>query len=134
LPKVSQNTNAVPSLKVITKGESFFEIYEPLESLEDLLLRTNAKIDLYTYELFKEIYCNKCVLSLTHTLILNVCLTMSMHGLLTSTQHLDKTLEPLNWIRVCPSHHNKHSHERSHVQYCESCKYTTFMTQTRPSF
>jgi hypothetical protein len=30
-------------------------------------------------------------------LILNVCLTMCMHGLYTSTQHLDETLELLNW-------------------------------------
>ncbi len=47
-------------------------------------------------------YCNERVLSLTQMLILNVCLTMSMHGLRTS-KHLDQTLEPLNWITVCHS-------------------------------
>ncbi len=50
-----------------------------------------------------QFYCNQHVLSITLTLFLNVCLTMSMHGLYTSTQHLGKTLELLNWIRVCPS-------------------------------
>ncbi len=65
------------------------------------------------------IYYNKRVLSLTHTPILNVCLTMSMHGLPSSTQHLDQTLEPLNWIRVCPSRPNEYSRKRSHVLYCD---------------
>jgi hypothetical protein len=67
------------------------------------------------------IYCNKRILLLTHTLILNVCVTMSMHGFHTSTQHLDETLEPLNYIRVHPSCCHKHSHKRSHVLYCVSC-------------
>ncbi len=74
-------------------------------------------------------YCNKRVLSLTHTLILNLCLTMSMHGLYKSTQHLDETLEPLIWIRVRPSCHDNQSRKRSHVLYYVSCKiskYTTF--------
>ncbi len=82
-------------------------------------------------------YCNKCVLSLTHMLILNICLTMSMHGLYTTTQHPDKTLEPLNWTRVCPSCRDEHSHEGSHVLYYVSCnisKYTTFKPHTCPSF
>ncbi len=82
-------------------------------------------------------YCNKCVLSLTNTLVLNECLTVSMHGLYTSTQHLNKTLEPLNWIRVHPSHRDEHSCECSHVLYYVSCnisKYTTFKPHTRPSF
>jgi hypothetical protein len=54
-----------------------------------------------------------------------------------STQHLDETLEPLNWIRVCPYSHDEHSHKRSHVLYYVSCnisKYTTFKPHTRPSF
>jgi hypothetical protein len=40
-----------------------------------------------------------------------------MHGLYTSTQHLDETLEPLNWIRVRPSRRDEHSRERSPVMY-----------------
>ncbi len=82
-------------------------------------------------------YCNKHALSLTHTIILNVCLTTCMHGLYTSTQHLDETLEPLNWIRVCPSRRDEHSRKRSHVLYYVSCniiKYTTFKPHTCPSF
>jgi hypothetical protein len=82
-------------------------------------------------------YCNKRVFSLTHTLILNVCLTTSMHGLYMSTQHLDETLEPLNWIRVRTSRRDKHFCERSHVLYYVSCnisKYTTFKPHTSPSF
>ncbi len=47
-------------------------------------------------------YCIKDVLSLTHMLILDVRLTRSMHGLYTSTQHLEETLKPFNWIRVRP--------------------------------
>ncbi len=82
-------------------------------------------------------YCNKRVLSITHMLILNVCLTMCMHSLYTSTQHPNETLEPLNWIRVRPSCRDERSHEHSHVLYYVSCnisKYTTFKPQTRPSF
>jgi hypothetical protein len=52
-------------------------------------------IDCYLFQ-FLHYYCNKHVLSLTHMLILNVCLTTSLHGLYTSTQHLNETLEPLN--------------------------------------
>ncbi len=62
---------------------------------------------------------------------------MSMHGLYTSTQHLDETLEPLNWIRICPSHCDEHSSKHSHVLYYISCnisKYTTFKPHNRPSF
>ncbi len=59
-------------------------------------------------------YCNKRVLSLTHTLILNVCLPTCIHGLHISTQHLDETLEPLNWIRVRSSRCHEHFCERSH--------------------
>jgi hypothetical protein len=82
-------------------------------------------------------YCNKRVLSPKHMLILNVCLTTNMHGLYTSTQHLNKSLEPLNWIRVWPSRRDKHSRKHSHVLYyvsCNSSKYTTFKPHTRPSF
>ncbi len=82
-------------------------------------------------------YCNNHVLSLTHMFILNVCLTKSMHGLYTSTQHLDKTLEPLNWIRVRPSRCEEHSCKLSHVLYYVACnfrKYPTFKQHTRPSF
>ncbi len=60
-----------------------------------------------------------------------------MHGLYTSTQHLDETLEPLNWIRVRPSHRDKHSCEHSHVLYYVSCnmsKYMPFKPNTCPSF
>jgi hypothetical protein len=56
-------------------------------------------------------FCNKRVLLLTHTLILNVCLLTCMHSLHMKTQHLVKTLEPLNWIRVRPFCHYKHSQE-----------------------
>jgi hypothetical protein len=89
------------------------------------------KMDIFSW------YCNKCVFSLTHMLILNVCLTMSMHGLYTSTQHLDETLEPLNWIRVHHSCRDKHSCKLSHVLYYVSCKigkYVTFKPHTRPLF
>ncbi len=82
-------------------------------------------------------YCNKHVLSLTHMRSLNVWLTTSMHGLHTSTLHLNETPEPLNWIRVCPSHCNEHSCECSPVLYCVSrniCKYSTFKPLTHPSF
>jgi hypothetical protein len=60
-----------------------------------------------------------------------------MHGLYTSTQHLDKTLEPLNWIRVRPSRHDEHFCECSHVMYYDSCntsKYMTFKPHTCPLF
>ncbi len=83
------------------------------------------------------LYCNKCVLLLTHTLIFNLCVTTSMHGLHTSTQHHNETLEPLNWIRVRPSRCNEHSCKCSHVWYCVSCniiKYTTFKPLRSPSF
>jgi len=66
-----------------------------------------------------------------------ICLTTSMHGLYMSTQHLDETLEPLNWIRACPSCRDEHSCERWHVLYYVSCnirKYTTFKPHTRPLF
>jgi hypothetical protein len=101
----------------------------------------SVKVGCNFYFLCKSIvgrnYCNRCVLLLTHMLILNVCLTTSIHGLHTSMQHLDKTLEPLNWIRVCPSLCSEHAHKRSHVLHCVSCnisKYTTFNPHTRPSF
>jgi hypothetical protein len=48
-------------------------------------------------------------------------------------QYLDKTLEPLNWIRV----RDEHSCERSHVLYdvlSKISKYTTFKPHIRPSF
>ncbi len=73
-------------------------------------------------------YFNKRVLSLTHMLILNVYITTSMHGLYMSTQHLDETLEPLNWIRVLPSRRDKHSRKRSHVLYYVSCNISNYMT------
>jgi hypothetical protein len=60
-----------------------------------------------------------------------------MHGLYTSTQHFDETLEPLNWTRVRPSRRDEHSRERSPVMYSVECnisKYTTFKPRTRPSF
>ncbi len=50
----------------------------------------------------KKLYCNKHLLSVTHRLILDVCFKTHMHDLHLSTQHLNKTQEPLNWIRVCP--------------------------------
>jgi hypothetical protein len=62
---------------------------------------------------------------------------MSMHGLYTSAQHLDETLEPLNRIRVSPFRRDKHPCERSHVLYYVSCnisKHTTFKPHTHPSF
>ncbi len=101
----------------------------------------SVKVGCNFYFLCKSIvgrnYCNKCVLLLTHMLILNVCLTTSMHGLHTSTQHLDKTLKPLNWIRVCPSLCSEHTRKHSHVLHCVSCnisKYKTFNPHTCPSF
>ncbi len=60
-----------------------------------------------------------------------------MHGLYMSTQHLDEILEPLNWIRACPSCRDEHSCKHSHVLYYVSCninKYTTFKPHTCPSF
>ncbi len=88
-------------------------------------------------QLYQCTYCNYCVLSLTHMLILNVCLKTSMHSSDMSTQHLNETLDPVKWIRVCPSHRNEHSGKRSHVPYCVSCnicKYMTFKPHTHPSF
>ncbi len=79
----------------------------------------------------------KRVLSLTHKLILVVGITMSMHGLYMSTQHLNETLEPFYRIRVCHSRCDEHTCERSHVLYHVSCnisKYTTFKPYTYPHF
>ncbi len=66
-----------------------------------------------------ELYCKKRVLSLTHMLIFMCMLsTHGMHGLRTCTLHNNKTLEPLIWNRVCPSHFWEHTLKCSHVLYC----------------
>jgi hypothetical protein len=100
--------------------------------------KNSGLISLFMKVMIRGTYCNKCVPSLTYMIILNVCLTTSMHGLHTSTQHLNnETLEPLNWIRVCPSRHHEHSRKGSHVLSCVSfkiCKYTRFKPHTRPLF
>jgi hypothetical protein len=98
------------------------------QSVDKIRLMLCQSITSRPRSFFWSYFSNKYVLSLTHMLILNLCLTTSMHGLYTSTQHLDKTLEPLNWIRVCPSFCDKHSGKRSEVLYYVSCNISKYMT------
>ncbi len=42
--------------------------------------------------------------NINYSLYSYVCLRDRLHGLSTCTLHNSETLEPLTWIRVCPSH------------------------------
>jgi len=46
-----------------------------------------------------------------------VCLTQDMHSLCICTLHNSKTLDPLTWTRVRPSHCYEHTRNCSHVLY-----------------
>jgi hypothetical protein len=56
--------------------------------------------------ILERIYCNKHVVFLIY---LYVCLRDCMQGLCTCTLHYSETLEPLTWIRVCPSYCYAHT-------------------------
>jgi len=74
--------------------------------------------------------CQGIVISVLYSLYthlyLYVCLRYWMHGLCTCTLRNSETLEPLTWIRVCPSHCYTHSPSlsfllsllRTHVLCC----------------